>query len=42
MGLLDTFEEASRVAEYVNREDVGAEAGLWLPWLVVQYPIAAS
>jgi hypothetical protein len=42
MGLLDTFEEASRVAEYVNREDVGAEPGLWLPWLIVQYPIAAN
>lgn len=42
MGLLDTFEEAATVAEYVNRDDVAAEPGLWLPWLVVQYPIAAS
>ena len=41
-GLLDTFEEAATVAEYVNRDDVAAEPGLWLPWLVVQYPIAVS
>lgn len=41
-GLLDTFEEAATVADYVNRDDVGAEPGLWLPWLVVQYPLAIS
>lgn len=42
LGLLDTFENASRVVDYVNRDDVGAEPGLWLPWMVVEYPIAAS
>ena len=42
VGLLDTFEEAATVADFVNREDVGAEPGLWLPWLVMEFPIAAS
>lgn len=42
MGLLDTFEEAATVAEYVNRDEVGAEPGLWLPWLVVEYPLGAT
>jgi hypothetical protein len=38
-GLLDPYEDAVVVADYMNRDDVGAEPGLWLPWLVVQYPI---
>lgn len=37
LGLLDTLAEATKVAEHASREEVGAEPGVWLPWLVVQY-----
>ncbi len=36
-GFLDDFEVASRCVEYISRDDVGAEPGLWLPWLLVEY-----
>lgn len=38
-GLLRTYEDGVRVAEYLSRDDVGAEPGTWLPWLVVEYPL---
>lgn len=38
-GLLSSLEQASIVAEYASREDVGAEPVLWLPWLLTQYDI---
>lgn len=34
-GLLATFAEAIRVVDYISRPDVGAEPGLWLPWLLL-------
>ncbi len=37
LGLISTSELATKVAEYSTRPEVGAEPGLWLPWLVVQY-----
>lgn len=36
-GLLDSFKEASQAAEYVQRDEVGAEPGIWMPWLIVEY-----
>lgn len=37
LGLLNSFEQASQTAEYAMRDDVGAEPGLWLPWLIASY-----
>lgn len=37
-GFIETWEEALACVEYISRDDVGAEPGLWLPWLVVRYP----
>jgi hypothetical protein len=36
-GLISSFEDATRCAEYVSRDDAGAEPGLWLPWLITIY-----
>lgn len=41
-GLVDTYEDGLRVAQYVSRDDVGAEPGTWLPWLLVRYPLTTS
>jgi len=41
-GFIDSFADATRVADHANRDDIGTEPGLWLPWLVVQYPIAST
>ena len=38
-GLIQSETDAVRAAEFCGREETGAEEGLWLPWLVVQYPI---
>lgn len=38
-GLVDSFEKAVLIADYINQDEVGAEPGLWLPWLVVEYPV---
>ena len=35
-GFIESFEDACRCVEYISRDDVGAEPGLWLPWLVVE------
>jgi hypothetical protein len=37
-GMIDTFEDACRCVEYISREDVGAEPGLWIPWLIIEHP----
>lgn len=37
-GLAATHAGAQRSAEYISREDVAAEPGLWLPWLLTIYP----
>lgn len=34
-GLIETFEEALRCVEYIDRPESGAEPGLWLPWLLL-------
>lgn len=36
-GFIETLEEASRCAQYISQGQVGAEPGLWLPWLVTKY-----
>lgn len=36
-GFISTFEEASRCVTYVSDGHVGAEPGLWLPWLIMKY-----
>lgn len=36
-GFLDSFQDALRAAKYVQRDEVKAEPGLWLPWLIVKY-----
>lgn len=36
-GFIDRLEDAHRCVEYISRDDVGAEPGLWLPWVVVRY-----
>ncbi len=41
-GLLGSSEEAIRCVEYISRDDVGAEPGLWLPWLLVDHTDSCS
>jgi hypothetical protein len=36
-GLITGFDEAYKCVEYISRPDVGAEPGLWLPWLLVDH-----
>jgi hypothetical protein len=36
-GFIETYEEASRCVAYISTPEVGAEPGLWLPWLVTIY-----
>ena len=36
-GFIDSFDEALKCVEYISRDDVGAEPGLWLPWLVIDH-----
>lgn len=36
-GFIQKFEEACKCVEYISREEVGAEPGLWLPWLIVDH-----
>jgi hypothetical protein len=33
-GFIETFDDASRCREFISRAEVGAEPGLWLPWLI--------
>ncbi|HNY26122.1 MAG TPA: hypothetical protein PLA90_00965 [Candidatus Sumerlaeota bacterium] len=37
-GLIEKFEDARACADRIVRENIQAEPGLWLPWLIVQYP----
>lgn len=37
-GLVDDPESAERCRGEIAREEIGAEPGLWLPWLLVEYP----
>lgn len=39
-GLLSDSGEARRAVAYISRDDVGAEPGLWLPWLLTEHSAA--
>jgi hypothetical protein len=34
-GFISSFDDACKCVEYISREEVGAEPGLWLPWLII-------
>ncbi len=36
-GFLETYEDAVQCVQHISSPEVGAEPGLWLPWLVVRY-----
>lgn len=36
-GLIGNYNEAKQCTDYISSDEVGAEPGLWLPWLVVRY-----
>jgi len=36
-GLIQKYDDARKCVEYISREEVGAEPGLWLPWLVIDH-----
>jgi hypothetical protein len=38
-GLLGSADEARRAVAYISRDEVGAEPGLWLPWLLVEHSL---
>ena len=38
-GFIASAEAAVKAAEFCGREDVASEPGLWLPWLVMEYPL---
>ncbi|MEZ6069302.1 MAG: hypothetical protein R3C10_03315 [Pirellulales bacterium] len=37
-GFVGEFEDACSCVDYISRDDVGAEPGLWLPWLIIEHP----
>lgn len=37
LGLLQTNEDAARAVELISKDETGAEPGLWLPWLLLDY-----
>jgi hypothetical protein len=41
-GLIETLEEARAVVSFIGRDDVGAEPGLWLPWLIIDHTTGAA
>lgn len=41
-GLIDTFDDAVTIVSHIARDDVDAEPGLWLPWLIVEHDRSAE
>lgn len=37
-GFIDSAPDAKRCVELIESDEVGAEPGLWLPWLLLEYP----
>jgi hypothetical protein len=35
--LIEMFDDARQCVEYISRDDVRAEPGLWLPWLIIDH-----
>lgn len=42
LGLIDDFENALKCADLIVRENIPAEPGLWLPWLIARYSRSAG
>ena len=38
-GLIDTFGDAMKVVDCIERDTFRAEPGAWLPWLLIQYSV---
>jgi hypothetical protein len=38
-GLINSYQDAVRAADYTMRDEVGAEPLLWQPWLVSEYAL---
>lgn len=38
-GLISTLEEAEMLSDYTNKEIEGTEPVLWLPWIILEYPL---
>ena len=38
-GLISTYSEASKAADYAQDPEVGAEPALWQPWAIIELPI---
>jgi hypothetical protein len=36
-GLIEDYNDAKRCVEHISRDDIGAEPGLWLPWLIIDH-----
>jgi hypothetical protein len=36
-GLIGSAEQAEQAVAYISRDEVGAEPGLWLPWLIIEH-----
>lgn len=37
-GFIDGEQEAARCVQLIGADETGAEPGLWLPWLLIEYP----
>ncbi len=38
-GYLKDEADAARAVELIESDETGAEPGLWLPWLLLEYPV---
>ena len=38
-GLIDSYADAERAADYASEPDVGAEPALWMPWAIYEIPL---
>lgn len=37
VGMIEQFEDACACVDYISADEVGAEPGLWLPWLIIEH-----
>lgn len=38
-GFISTLEEVEKLVDYTNRENLPSEPVLWLPWILIEYPV---
>jgi hypothetical protein len=38
-GLINCFNDARRCVEFISRDEIGSEPGLWLPWLLIKHEV---